>query len=91
MSLTLNDGSTMSRVVNGDSLSFFGWVGGSITSMTFGCTTGGCEDFVYTAMEKGEAPSQVPEPGSLTLMGSAVVAAAAWFAVRKRRSTIIDP
>ena len=86
MSLTLDDGSTLSKAVAGGTVSFFGWIGGTTTSMTFGCTTGECEDFQYTAMEKAESPAPVPEPGSAVLMGSLVTAASAWVALRKRRS-----
>ena len=86
MSLTLDDGSTVSSVVPAGAFAFFGWIGGSTTAMTFGCTTGGCEEFLYAAMEKGEALSAIPEPGTVALMSTAAIAALAWLGARKRRS-----
>lgn len=83
MTLTLDDGSTMSKVVPEGTFTFFGWIGGSTTSMTFGCTTGECEEFLYTALEKGEAFSSVPEPETMALMSTMVFAASAWLAARK--------
>ena len=86
MTLTLDDGSTVSSLVAEGAAAFFGWIGGSTTNMTFGCTTGDCEEFIYTAMEKGEALSAIPEPGTGALMSTAAIAALAWLGARKRRS-----
>jgi hypothetical protein len=84
MSLELDDGSTVSSVVTAGTFAFFGWIGGSTTTILFGCTTGICEDFLYAAMEKGEALSAVPEPGTVALMSTAAIAALAWLTARKR-------
>ena len=65
ITLGLSDGSSLSQDVNGNGgASFFGWVGGGVTSITISSTGG---DFAFGDFAEGS--TQVPEPAGVALLG----------------------
>jgi hypothetical protein len=65
MSLTLSDGSIITQTVSGYAgADFFGWVGAGVVSFTMASAV----DFAFGRFVE----SQVPEPGALLLLGSAL-------------------
>ena len=66
MTLLLNDGSSLTQTVNGDAgAKFFGWTGGSISSMTL--SSNGA--FAFGNMVEAGRVAATPEPMSLSLLG----------------------